>query len=720
MSALGPLTRRVAKGTLFLLPILLSPPQVWADRSAPRLAVEPPRSEWFEARLAEQRATASWVRLVSPFYAIDETLNTYLYVVSVFAEPIEIEVIANSRKGDQRSLGSFTLAPTSHRTLSLRELLGDAGEPFQSGSLEVRFWGNVMMIEAWGVLRMGGQYVEWPFSRLGAYSSTTIASFWDTRALGTSVRPRYYLLNPTDAPVEYSLALGQAQRALITETRTLHARESAVLTPRFPATEPTHGWIRIEHGGEPGPLVALGLLTGDLPADRGSEVFLSTLPVYLRDPGGETTDYHALRVPLVVKDQIRGGLVLRQHPSEDRYAVPTRSVLSLYNASAEKQIVTIAAESFETGAPLAAFERTLEPGEILSLEPTRFLRKQMPRPVLAATPEVRLAIRGGTDALRPWAVSLSPAGEVFDIRFLRRGEAHPTGLYALPSLEQFEIVDTLVNVGDDPARIMAQIFWEEGSYSLPPIHIAPGHSYQLDIGEVARLRIPDNLGRTLDPNYRRGYLQWVIQLGSGQILDRMELRRRSGWDVFGFKYNTCCLSRPVGDLIPGSLVLDFGQPASFVASVYIYTCSSIMGPYDAYVTDLNYVSPMSWDAETASANDDTYQIASFEGLGEAVIEDPFDGCIPAYEEYGDEGPVTADPCREEHHPGYDPSQGCQMQSANCSACYACCDKERAVGDCQCSGNEICEQAILATCGTCKQLCFGSHYDTCSAQVTSCL
>jgi hypothetical protein len=663
--------------------VLLSAIPVCAEPPTSRRTLEPPRSEWFEARLAEQRATSRWVRLVSPFYAIDETLNTYLYLVSVFPEPIEIEIVANSRKGEQRSLGRVNLEPTSHRTLSLRELLGDAGESLRSGSLEVRFWGNVMMIEAWGVLRMGGQYVEWPFSRIGAYSTSTIASFWDTRGVEPAVRPGYYVFNPTDSPVKYSLALGQDEKLLTSETRTLQARESVVLTPRFPGKQPTHGWVRIQHGGEPAALVALGLLTGEAPEDRGGAPFLSALPLYLRDPSGQSTDYHALRVPLSVKDRIRGDRAPRLSQSDDRYAVPTRTVLSLHNASSEKQVLTIAAERFETGAPLAAFEQTLEPGEILSLDPTRFPRDQGPGPATAATPEVRIAVRGGTDALRLWAVSLSPAGEVFDVRFLRRQDAHPTGLYALPRLEQFEIVDTLVNAGEEPATILGQIFWEDGSYSLPPIRIAPGHSYQLDIDEVAGLQIPDNLGRTLDPAYRRGYLQWVTQLGSGEILDRIELRRRGGWDVFGFKYNTCCESRPVGDLIPGSVVLEFGVPGSFVASEYIFTCSSILGPYDAYVTDLHYVSPLSWDAETASASDDTYQMASFEGLGQEVVNDPYDGCIPLYVDYGDQGPVTADPCRDEHHPGYNPAPGCQAQSSSCSACYQCCEKEKMVGYCQC-------------------------------------
>lgn len=570
------------------------------------------------------------------------------------------------------------------------------------------------MIEAWGVLRLGGQYVEWPFSRIGAYSSRAIASFWDTRGLAPGIRPRYHLFNPASEPVEYTLTVGGSEAVLPTERRKLGPRESVALTPAAPGSA---GWLRIQQDGEPLSLVAMGLLTGQAAADGGAAPFLATLPLFLREPSGEATDYHALRLPLVSRDRIRGGLALRQGSSEPGRPGVARTVLSLHNAGLDEQVLRIELESFDTGAPIDSFEQPLAPGEIVNLDPTQRLRGGMDAGTLAA--EVRLVLRGGTDAVRPWAVSLSPAGEVLDVRFLRAQEAHPTSLYALPSLEQFEIVDTLVNLGEQPTTILGQIFWEGGSYSLPPIRIAPGHSHQLDIEEVARLQVPDNLGRTLDPGYQRGYLQWVTQLGSGKILDRIELRRRQGWDVFGFKYNTCCESRPVGDLIPGSVVLDFGVPGSFVASEYIFTCSSILGPYDAFITDLDYASPLSWNGETASASDDTYQIASFEGLGQEVVNDPFDGCIPQYVNYGDEGPATADACRQEHHPGYNPAPGCQSQSDNCSDCYECCDKERDVADCQCNGSAPCEQLAKAACGTCKQSCFGHFLDSCSSQQTTC-
>lgn len=703
----------------WLLPLVLFavPPDLDAQSSlvSNLSAPEPPGSEKMDAWRDEQLALARPVSLVSPFFGAGGDAEGYLYLVNVFAAPIEVAVLAYDDQGNQYPLDTTIVGPASYRSLPLESLLGSL--PVEPGTLEIQFEGSVSMIEAWTVMQAGNHVVEWRFFRVGQTVGRTLGSFWDARQIRGDLRPVYYLSNISQMPVSFTAEWGQGEEVTERLEHVLPARGRTILRPQQPGEKTRSGWIRVEHDGEPGALVALGFLEGTSDATAQAS-FLSQLPVYDGVGTGASTEFHAIRVPLTAVRRIRA-LGEETSPSGER-AVPVRSVLALHNASPFlSQLVTISLEDFETGAELASVRRLLGPQEVQSQDLGAMLRGSSLSPIDLGT--VRLRVQGGTDDLKLWAVSVAPTGEVFDVEVFRREEGNLNGLYALPALEYNEVVDTLVNLGEETAHIRAQVYWESGSYSLPPIEILPGHSHQIDLDEVARLQVPDILGRTLDPELHRGYFQWVTQRGSHEILHRMEIRPRKGWDVFGFKYNTCCRRVSVGDLIPGTAILDFGVSGPFIASEYVYTCTEIMGPYNAFITQLNYSSPLSWDGFNAISSTDTSQIASFVGAGQEVIDDPFDGCIPQQIQIFDDGPTFADPCRAEHHPdpNFEPAKGCQIQSANCSACYSCCEKEKSVGTCQCKGNEICKQGVVSACGTCKQSCFGNHFDTCTTQETSC-
>lgn len=678
------------------------------------LQSQSPGSDRIDVWRDEQLALAQPVSLVSPFVDGSSNGEGYLYLVNVFAAPIEVDVLAYDTFGNPRLLDTVTIEPASFRSLPLKSLLAPA--PIELGTLEVHFEGHVSMIEAWTVLRTRNHVVEWPFFRVGRTAGQSLDSFWDVRPLRGDLQPVYYLTNISQASVSFTAEWGQGEEGSEQLAGMLPPRGRVALTPHQPGKKARSGWLRVKHDGESGAVVAVGFLKG-AQEGTGPPTFLSELPVYDGRVTGASAEFHALRVPLTTAPQLRpSSQGIR--PS-DAPLVPAKSILALYNSSLEHQLLTISLEDFETGSELASVQRLLEPHEVQNQDLGALLRgASLSQIDLGA---VRLRVQGGTDGLRLWAVGVTPTGEVLDVEVFRREEATVNGLYALPALQYNEVVDTLVNLGETTAHIRAQVFWEGGTYSLPPIEILPGHSYQIDLEEVARLQIPDILGRTLDPDFHRGYLQWVTQRGSHEILDRMEIRPSNTWDAYGFKYNTCCRRVSDAALIPGIAILDFGVASPFVASEYIYTCTETMGPYNAFGAQLNYSSPLSWDGVTASSSTDTSQTVSFQAYGEEVEEDPFDGCLPMQIVISDDGPTFADPCRADHHPdpNYDPAKGCQMQSADCASCYSCCEKEKAVGKCQCKGNGVCEQLVVAQCGTCKQSCFGSHFDTCTTQETSC-
>jgi hypothetical protein len=320
----------------------------------------------------------------------------------------------------------------------------------------------------------------------------------------------------------------------------------------------------------------------------------------------------------------------------------------------------------------------------------------------------RLHIQSSTDALQLWAGSLSPSGQLSDLALLARGEAHSNGLYTLPSLAEAEVVNRLINVGDAPANIYGQIFWDGGgTYTLPVITIAPGHAYNLDIQEIANRGQADLLGRTLDPNYTGGYLQWVTRNGSYEMLDRLEIRNRGtiSRDIFGFRYNTCCPNDSVGDLIPGGLTFGGGSTL-FQACEYIQTCSGLQGPYNASILSLSYASPISWNGVNISASAGTSQTVSFTAYGEEIINYPGDGCIPVREDIFDAGDVDA--CSLFNSNGYDPNKTCHGgQGAlvqTCGTCCLCCRQLYDEQVCKCEGGGTCLLQALTAFNACKTGC----------------
>lgn len=706
-----------------LILAVLGGPAVASERLTVVMDHDPPTSEKMKAWEAEQLANAQPVSLVSPFYCIVDSVESDLYLVNVFSQPIEIDVTAFSEHGESLSLGTLELQPTRHRSIPLSQKLRQAGESFEAGSLRIDLTGNVQMLEAWIVMRSGEtageQFIEWPFTRLGEHQSQRVDSFWDTRLLGRDVKPTYRLLNSADHPVTYDLRLGQGSRTVHSETLTIDANSVQKVSPRDLHRSLSHGWLKIEHQGPADALSAVGWLGLGPP---GQSPFLSGLPVTTDTSPALPVEFHSLRLPLRSADK---GLAAASGRLQDAAVQPNRAVLSLYNSSDIEQSIEVSLLAMTSGLELVSTALDVHPGRIVGFDLGEFLRKREGFTLDTLGPEdVRLRIRGGNDTLRLWASGITPSREFLDISMMRDTEAHPGGLYALPKLADFEIVNTLINLGDEQADVRGQIFWEGGTYTLPPIHIPAGNAHRLDIAELARENVPDLLGRTLDPDYAHGYLQWTTHLGSYEIIDRLELQSKSGAskDLFGFQYNTCCPDDSIGDLIPGTAIVDFGQTGSFVTSEFIVTCSGLLGPYQTFGSLLTYSSPASWNGSTVSSSTDTSQMASFMDYGQEIINHGQDGCIPEIVQFGDDGPIFADRCREEHHddPDFDPSMACAVQSTSCSDCYSCCEKEKKVGQCRCPGGaNLCKTLARLACGTCKSECFGTTSLNCTTQATTC-
>jgi hypothetical protein len=636
-------------------------------------------------------ASAAPVSLLSPYFSVQDGEDTQLYLLNTFADPVEIDVTVLSSLGDVLPLGRFTVEVTSHLALSLRELLEDADPPFAWGSLRVEYFGDPEMLQGWAVLKQASQVMEWPLGSQEEKTSTLLSSFWDTRQFGEQVRPSFIITNKGMAPVTATIIFGQKLKERIRETRVLPGLTSYRFEPPFDHRGLSHGWVRIQTPGSPGALSGLGFLTGDH--------FLGRLDLDAPSEATTAGRLEALRMPVGFPDNSRG-----------------RTMVTLFNDSAlaTRAELTVLSSS---GTELSRTRVRLSPGVIT----TRDVASLLSAHVAELPEEVRMRITSPGGKVRVQGLSVLPGGDVLDIALFQGAAGHQSGIYPLPSVDDLEVFNTMVNLGTEPSEIAAQIFWRGGTYALPEIILPVGGSYRFTMDELIHQEAPDILGRTIDPDYEAGFFQWTVRRGSHEIIARTEAIPSGGEDAFGFNCSTCCPETSFGGMVPGQISFNIGQSPSFEGVEYISTCTGTLGPFPANFTSFSYSSPISWNGHVVSSIGDTFQYLGFTASGERTQLGQNE-CFQVPTTFFGNGPVTVDKCRQQHHPGYDPTPGCQQASTGCANCYDCCEKEKEVGKCQCDSTSspgICKGGVVTTCGKCKELCFGSFALSCQQQITSC-
>lgn len=644
---------------------------------------------------AERRASSVPVTIVSPYYSVAGEDASFLYLMNTIADPVEAEIVARELGGERRFLGRYTVEPTQHTVVPLQDVLAGAGSDFLQGSIEINFLGDFHTLQGWIVLSRGKQLQDWHLSGIGEKLTMETLSFWDTRPYLRAGRalPVYHLTNGGSSTMTITAALGNGQgdSRPATVVRTLPAGHSWTLSPLQVERNLSHGWVRITHDGQPGTLFITGLL-------EGAE-FLGALPLVSPSQLGRLVKQHSMRFPL-------------SRPGGEGMAAPT-SNLGIFNPNQASQEVSITVLDQLSGNELARTKRVVGPQAIKSLDVGALLH-----PGRVDVSEVRVVVEAAEGVVLA-AHSLASGGEVVDVSFSPYVKDHENGSYPLPSLSAFDVFTTFVNLSDVPARVLVQLYWEGGTYAFEPIRIPAGASHRIRFAEMAEKQKPDIMGRTIDPDFRHGFLQWTAQTGSRALLARTEAVPKGSRDAFGFNCFGCCSEISVGSLFPASIAFDLSENPLFQATEIIHTCNGTMGPFPADILSLSYFSPISWNGVSISASNYTYQNLSFTARGERVLGTT---CASQPTTISGIGPGTVDKCQAQNNPGHDPARSCAEQSSSCTNCYDCCEKQKQVGLCRCAkiGNQpSCKGGIVAACGTCKQVCVGTHIETCTQQTTSC-
>lgn len=635
-----------------------------------------------------RRAEARPIDLLSPFYSVAGDDETEIHLLNAVADPVRVELAALNATGEVLPLGAWEIGVTRHLTIPLRDAVRAAGESFHQGSLRLSLLGDAYTVQAWSVVRRGRQLAELQFQARYKAPRNDMAALWDAAAAPGS-RPVFRLLNAGDAPLTWRAKVIEPATYVIEtvgEKRSAPVLRSPVrylsgsLEPgQIHRLEPGvagAGFVRIQHDGERYDLRVAGLLEGP--------EHLSLIPVVAREKWENTSVHEAIRV------------------SWDP-AVAGSAGLSLFNLSDSEMQATVEAFDSATGEALLSTVERIAPGQPVALDPGSRIAA-----ALGDVPgrDVRLRVTSERPGLLVSGTSRQADGAVDDITLLHPDDAHASGNYPMLPLETHETFLTLLNVGDQATSVVAQFYWDGGTYSYGPVQVEANGSYRLAVDDIVIEGKRDMLGQTLAADPRHGFLKWSARGGSNAIVGRTEARPRGGRDTFGFNCNQCCGEWPWGDVIPGAVDFFVGQTPSFEAAYRISTCNGTMGPFPASPTSYNTPSPFTWNGENVGASAPASDTVVFYGYEQGAVE----GGVCFYQNFsisGDGDPDSCDSILIKGHnvnDEWNPNATCTSQLAGvpnnlkCGICNACCNQILAW--------KICSKTGLLTANSEHSTCLG--------------
>lgn len=601
----------------------------------------------------ERAASAEEIALYAPTYRVDDGREASLFLMNTTAGPLVASVRALSRTGDALELGTYAIESLEHLELDLGALLHAEEEAFARGALEVEFLGDGESLQGWVVQKRGNDVSESPLTASEPTGPVEQVVFWKGAA-------RFTLFNSSDEPGEVAITWYLPGRASEQGEVVTVAPRSQILI-EAPAAARAARWRDASRSM---------LVMGE--GEDGSLV--------LEPSSRLATARRFESLPLLAAGQSA--------------AVVGEIDLMLWNAAREVRRSTIELLA-APGRVFGSISVTTPPGGVRRVTTGQIVE------ALAAEPSLRLRVSSADPGILASGRIVWRDGTSTPLPLYDADVAHMNGTYPLPDPERHRVETTILNLGTEPSRIVAQVTWSGGTHALGPLEVAPGEVLRLEPGRIAEEAGEDVLGRVLDPRHPAGVLKWTVASGSTTLLGRTSVRPvdpvdgQARADRFGFDCFGCCWQTPRGEIVPGLVELAQGQTGSFQACVTYDTCSGTMGPYPTGVQTKTVPPEISWNGSQLTMN--TAVDADIEFTGGEFQTSP--GCLVFWR--GIFGRARAEGCKFTFNPfGYDPARTCTSQTGGiCIACRACCHNLYQ--------QEVCKGKLPQMQNTELQLCLGN-------------
>jgi hypothetical protein len=412
-------------------------------------AAEKAASEVERAK-ATRRANALPVSFIAPFYSVANDDESTIFLLNRFSDPIAVNISSLGERGESLPVGDYVVPPARHIEIPLDSLRARSASG--TASLILTFKGDADMLQGWVVVRRGSEVEEFPLHAVGNGTVTTMTSYWAVDSIHRPSSPVYFLFNAglQATHVEIHLSPGdQNKRSLVKRlSRTIGPGRRVTFSPFEMSPDLQRGTVTFSHDGDPGSLLITGVL-------QGSQTLVS-LPIVESAQSGTPSEYYGIQLP--IRDPLDGGAL--------------QSALVVFNPGVATESVQVSVLEQISGRIETALQARLEPGEIRVLDLTQAIAA-----IASVSPpadeELGLRVTAPGDLLVS-GVAEYTGGGVKNLAIMAKSSSHGSGMYPLPPTDRFEVVTTLINVGTEPSRLVAQISWDNGSYSLPPLDLMPG------------------------------------------------------------------------------------------------------------------------------------------------------------------------------------------------------------------------------------------------------
>lgn len=514
--------------------------------------------------------------LAASFYSVRDDLKTTLTLNNKGPLPLEVKPTLFNQAGERLEIAPVMVDANAFSIIDLREWTATRSKDFEEGSLQLFYKGNdlrlgaqVKMMDEAASLIFDEQLVE---PAMMFKSSRLEAVWWLPEQ---SCQIQLHFSNTTDLPLPVSVAVkGMKPEQSTPLQMTLQPHETRItglqdlLTDRIVSELPEVAGISIEHQGQPGALIARGMLKE--PAKGYSSAIQFADPARMR-----TTKLYGtgLRFGQIGGDELRPVVVARNIGD-------STVVIS-------GKIPFTAKDGRIDSLPISKVRLRAGESKLLPLQPA--LRRLKPERIASAGLEFKY--KGKPASVIMSALSVSASGnQVCHVPMLDPGaQKSSTGGYPWSIEDTSSTAVYIMNSTGRKQYYTAYLKVAGGDYVIGTKALESGQTATYDIRALRDNQMKDRDGRTIPVDAAGGQFYWsIIQAESGPtewyMIGRAEQIDQERAMSSSYACQNCC-NIQVADygITPTFARAIAGDKITFSAWQNNYDCNGNIYPSDPFI-----------------------------------------------------------------------------------------------------------------------------------------
>lgn len=510
-----------------------------------------------------------------PYYSIKDSWQSELTLNNAGIPPLAVSVILYSLNGQTVELPQISVPSNGTAVVRIEEAISkfqQAVGKFNEGSLEVRFTSaDPMALGPQLTILNPERRVSFDLEPPMGLKTSKLEGLW--WSLNDQTDGQIMLCNTKEYLVESTLEIAWKKSVVPGPSIKLSPHQTILLDINELLRDSgidvrgiECGGLSINHNGEPGALIAFGMIEDKKRGFASSLNFIDT-----KGQPTSTLDGTGLLI---------GSVASLGNTSKGGFFIPT---LTLKNTASTGQVVevTLTYEKNEKQESLSLPGVALDAREVRTIDFKRITDSLGKAKLQNAS--LNVSYSGEEGSIIGAMASIDQAGSrVVDVPLVSRKEnSGKGGNHPFRIDDGFRSVAYLTNITEKPTKILAGIFHEGGMYTPEWIDVAPGGTVAIDFLELRQSQTKDVQERTLPIDLKEGQFFWTPR-GTGALIGRIVMIDENTGAVSNFSCPNCCQLEPFSLVAtPDPVVGSPGGTRQMSVSSYETYCGQYtMGPYN--------------------------------------------------------------------------------------------------------------------------------------------